>query len=53
MRNKRLVPVGKKFIANQLLEVAEGFIDGCEREFHMELYSKGYIMVQLAKRELK
>ena len=52
-KDKRLVPVGKKFLAEQLIDVAELYIDSCEDEFHMETYSKGYIMLQLAKRELK
>ncbi len=45
----RLEYFGRKDICNQLLEIADVYIDSAMDEFNMETYSKGYFLVTLAK----
>ena len=49
----RLEYFGRKDICNQLLEIADVYIDSAEDEFHMDTYSKGYFLVTLAKSYLR
>lgn len=45
----RLEYFGRKDICNQLLEIADVYIDSCADEYHGETYAKGVFLVTLAK----
>jgi len=44
--------MGKKAVANELLNVADVYIDSCEDEFHLDTYNTSVVLVELAKQQL-